>query len=223
MTSKRDFLAQHPLFNELYENELEALVAITEERDYPEGAVIAYQRDVGDSLYLVKSGLLLALSVSQEGQIVSQSKQHYMTGHFFNDSWLFTPGIHSATVKAIKPSRVLIIKGEAFLKFIEKFKISLEYLGLTPEAQQEARRSRVALPKQYAPLKLQPDELVEWQARLWRTRPGPGSADGHRAVGTLLPVDSILAYRQHLAYFSCGTYPNPDWPGCHWFSCFGLV
>lgn len=165
MTSKRDFLAQHPLFNELYDNELDALAALAEERDYPEGAVVAYQRDVGDSLYVVKSGLLLALSVSQEGQIVSQSKQHYMTGHFFNDRWLFTPGIHPATVKAIKPSRVLIIKGEAFLKFIEKFKISVEYLGLTPEAQQEARRSRVTLPKQYAPLKLQPDELVEWQAR----------------------------------------------------------
>lgn len=165
MTSKRDFLAQHPLFNELYDNELDALVAITEERDYPEGAVVAYQRDVGDSLYLVKSGLLLALSVSQEGEIISQSKQHYITGHFFNDSWLFTPGIHPATVKAVRPSRVLIIRGDAFLRFIEKFKIPLEYLGLTPDAQKEAMRSRVALPKQYAPLKLQPDELVEWQAR----------------------------------------------------------
>ena len=165
MTSKREFLAQHPLFNELYDNELDALVAITEERDYPEGAVVAYQRDVGDSLFLIKSGLLLALSVSQEGEIVSQSKQHYMTGHFFNDSWLFTPGIHPATVKAVRPSRVLIIKADAFLKFLEKFKIPLEYLGLTPDALKEARRSRVALPKQYAPLKLQPDELVEWQAR----------------------------------------------------------
>ena len=166
MTSKREFLAKHPLFHELYEDELDALAEITEERDYAEGSVVAYQRDVADSLYLVRSGHLLALSVNQIGEVITEDRKHYMAGQFFNDSWLFTPDIHPATVKAVRPSRVLIIKGEPFLKFIEKNQISLEYLALTEKAQTEARRSRLALPKrQYAPLKLQPDELVEWQAR----------------------------------------------------------
>lgn len=166
MTSKREFLAKHPLFQELYDDELDALAQITEERDYGEGSVIAYQRDIADSLYLVSSGHLLALSVNQIGEVMTEDRKHYMTGQFFNDSWLFTPNTHPATVKAVRPSRVLIIKGEPFLKFIEKNEIPLQYLGLTETAQAEARRSRVALPKRrYAPLKLQTDELVEWQAR----------------------------------------------------------
>ncbi|MBP7998921.1 MAG: cyclic nucleotide-binding domain-containing protein [Chloroflexi bacterium] len=166
MTSKRNFLAQHPLFSELYEDELTVLAAITEEREYPEGAVVAYQRDVADGLYLVRSGHLLALSVTQVGEVASQDKKHYMAGQFFDDAWLFAPGIHPATVKAVKPSRVLTIKGDNFLKFVEKHHIPVEYLGLTPQAQEAALRSRLALPKrQYAPLQLQPDELVEWQAR----------------------------------------------------------
>ncbi len=166
MTSKRDFLAKHPLFVELYDEELDELAAITEERDYPEGTVVAYQRDVADSLYIVRQGILLALSVNQEGQILTQEKQYYMPRQHFGDSWLFTPGTHSATVKAVRPSRVLVIRGEPFLKFLEKRNIPVEYLGLSEKAKTEALRSRVALPrKQYAPLRLQPDELVEWQAR----------------------------------------------------------
>lgn len=166
MTSKRDFLAKHSLFKELYDTELDALAAITEERDYPEGAVIAYQRDVADSLYIVKQGILLALTVSQQGEIVTQEKRHYMAGSAFGDIWLFTPGTHTATIKAVRPSRVLVIKGEPFLKFLETNDIPIEYLGLTEDAHDEALRSRLALPKrQYAPLQLQPDELVEWQAR----------------------------------------------------------
>lgn len=166
MTSKRDFLAKHPLFVELYDTELDALAAITDERDYPEGAVITYQRDVADSLYIVKQGILLALTVSQQGEVVTQEKRHYMAGSFLGDRWLFAPGTHQATVKAVRSSRVLVIKGETFLKFLETNNIPVEYLGLTKEAQEEALRSRLALPKrQYAPLQLQPDELVEWQAR----------------------------------------------------------
>lgn len=166
MTSKRDFLAQHSLFHELYDEELDDLVAITEEREYAEGGVVAYQRDIADSLYIVRTGHLLALSVNQVGEIVTQDKKHYMAGQFFGDAWLFTPETHPATVKAVRPSRVLIIKGDDFRKFEEKHKIPIEYLGFTGQAQDEALRSRLFLKeRQYTPLQLQPDELVEWQSR----------------------------------------------------------
>jgi CRP-like cAMP-binding protein len=60
MATKAEFLEQHSLFKELTEEEIEALALITDEVRYENGAMVAYQGDVADSLYIVKSGRLYA-------------------------------------------------------------------------------------------------------------------------------------------------------------------
>ena len=179
MTTNLDFLAQLNLFDSLTEDELAALDAITTEYEFDKGAVVAYQRDVADRLYIVKSGRLYAQTVDERG-IVRETRP-YLAGDWFGDAWLFVPGAHPSTVKATSNGRLLIIEGGDFLQFLEQNPSVLEALepdydvtdehlgGLSTEAWTEAQKSRIRADKRSAAVSLLPEELVELYLRrsLW--------------------------------------------------------
>ena len=48
MMTKAEFLQQHPLFEALSEEHIAALAQITDEVQYENGAMVAYQGDVAD-------------------------------------------------------------------------------------------------------------------------------------------------------------------------------
>lgn len=175
MASKEEFLAQLPIFQNLYQDELEALAYISEEYAFDDGAVIAYQRDVADSLYIVRSGRLFARSVDERG--IARSSRSYFTGDYFNDVWLFEPDAHDATVRGVGSGRIIIIQSSDFLQFLDRNPGVLAGLepeldqtgkvvaGLSLEAWEEAQKVRVIADRPSAAISLLPDELVEYQAR----------------------------------------------------------
>ena len=175
VTDKYDFLAQLPLFDALTNDELAALDAITEEFEFDNGAVVAYQRDVADSLTIVKSGRLFAQEVDDRG-IVRETRP-YLPGQWFGDEWLFVPGAHPATVKATSNGRLLLIRSSDFLQFLEKHPGVLEAMepeydetdshigGMSNEAWAEAQKSRMKADKRSAAVNLLPEELVELYLR----------------------------------------------------------
>ena len=175
VTDKYDFLAQLPLFDALTNDELAALDAITEEFEFDNGAVVAYQRDVADSLTIVKSGRLFAQEVDDRG-IVRETRP-YRPGQWFGDEWLFVPGAHPATVKATSNGRLLLIRSSDFLPFLEKHPGVLEAMepeydetdshigGMSNEAWAEAQKSRMKADKRSAAVNLLPEELVELYLR----------------------------------------------------------
>jgi CRP-like cAMP-binding protein/membrane protein YdbS with pleckstrin-like domain len=164
MTTKAQFLGQLEIFAQLEDDELEDLAALTDEYEFDEGAIIAYQRDVANLFYIVREGRLFSQRIDQRG-IVREAKA-YDVGGYFNDAWLFTPGIHPASIKASSDGRLLVITEPNFLKFLEKHPQALPYLNLSEEAQEESTRSRAALSqKQYQVMGLMPDELVELESR----------------------------------------------------------
>ncbi len=193
MTDKNSFLSSLPLFSGLDLFELDDLAAITREYDYPERAVVAYQRDVADRLIIVREGHLLAYSLDDRGELAWE--RHYMAGDYFDDRWLFTPHTFPATVKTVEPSRLMIIGGSDFLDFVERHPGALDRLdpgdaelaaaataatawvssdepaegraaGLSAEAWEEALQSRAAVtPRQFRAARLQPDELIMYEAR----------------------------------------------------------
>ena len=184
MTTKAEFLGQLHIFANLEANELEDLAAVAEEFEFDEGAVIAYQRDVASAFYALRAGRLFAQTFDRRG-IIRETKA-YQPGDYFDDAWLFTQGIHTATIKATEPGRLLLITEQNFLRFLETHPGALDYLQLSPVAEEEAERSRLALPqkRQYKGMGLMPDELVELETR--RTRwllPGK----------VILPVLGLLA------------------------------
>lgn len=175
MTTKLEFLAQSSLFYALDEAELRALASISNEYEYEDGAVVAYQRDVADSLYIVRTGRLFARAVDERG--IVRETQAYVPGDHFGDIWLFASDVHPATVKATGNSHVIIIKGIEFLKFLEVYPEALAQLepdfdevegieiGLSYEAWAEAKKSRLRADRQSAAVSLLSDELVEFHAR----------------------------------------------------------
>lgn len=175
MASKREFLAQLPIFEKLYEDELEELARISQEYTFEDDAVIAYQRDVADSLYIIRSGRLFAYTVDERG--VARGSRPYLAGDYFKDVWLFAPAAHDATVKGSGSGRIIVIQSSDFLQFLNENPGVLEGLrpelnengevisGLSLEAWEAAQKSRLRADRQSAAINLLPDELVEYQAR----------------------------------------------------------
>jgi CRP-like cAMP-binding protein len=175
VTSKLDFLAELPIFAALNEAELIALGRISQEYAFEEGAVIAYQRDVADSLYIVRKGRLFVRSVDERG--IVRETQAYGPGDYFGIPWLFAEHAHPATVRATEPGQLIIIKGSDFLEFLDKNGYVLDKLepfydfegelvsGLPAEAWEMARKIRLRADKRSAAVSLLPDELVEYSSR----------------------------------------------------------
>ena len=164
MVSKVEFLGQLPIFSELYPEELEALAQITDEYEFEEGAPIAYQRDVADKFYIVRSGRLIGRHLDERGII--QERKFYLPGDYFKDVWLFSSMTHDMTVNAAAPGRMLVIEQKKFLPFLVRNPELLAGLILSEEAIAEAEHSQAALPGRAARrLNLLTDETVEYFER----------------------------------------------------------
>jgi uncharacterized membrane protein YdbT with pleckstrin-like domain len=171
-----DFLEQLPIFANLTDEELEELVNICQVYEFDEGAVIAYQRDVADSLFIVQNGRLYAQRLDKQG-VVRESHQ-YFPGEYFGEGWLFTPHTHPATITAASNGRLILITGQDFLKFLVANPTILANLepeepiddgdkpaGLSPAGWEEALKVRGRADRKSSAVNLLPDELVEYQAR----------------------------------------------------------
>jgi CRP-like cAMP-binding protein/membrane protein YdbS with pleckstrin-like domain len=175
VTDKAEFLAELPIFSQLDADYLEDLAAIAREYEFDEGAVVAYQRDVVEDMYIVRSGRLYAQRLDDNG-IVRESRQ-YFAGDYFQDMWLFVPQTHPATVTAAQNGRLLLINNHDFIAFVTQHPGALVALepdadidgnvmsGLSLEAWTEAEKLKGREDRKSSRVNLLPDELVEYQAR----------------------------------------------------------
>jgi len=178
VTTKLEFLGDHPLFVDLDDAELLALNQIAQECDFKEDSIIAYQRDVADEMVIVRSGRLYAQEVDPQGVVRAANTRQFTADDFFGAEWLFEIGTHPSTVTGTHDGRIIIIKGEDFRRLLISYPNAIHrlepvlddegqwYSGL-PEAAWEkadklplkARRERIG------PIRLLPDELVEYYSR----------------------------------------------------------
>ncbi|HZD11725.1 MAG TPA: cyclic nucleotide-binding domain-containing protein [Candidatus Binatia bacterium] len=170
------FLDTLPIFKYLTHEELRALAAISTEYEVPAGAVLAYQRDVADALYIVRSGRLYARGVDEQG--VVREAQAYAPGEHFDDVWLFTPRVHPATVRVTDAGRIVVIRSSDFIDFLERYPEALDHLapeyddegnvvaGLSSAAWEEAQKSRMSPARPSYPVgELPAEELIEFATR----------------------------------------------------------
>ncbi|MBE7534091.1 MAG: cyclic nucleotide-binding domain-containing protein [Chloroflexi bacterium] len=175
MTTKLKFLQNYHLFKELDPEDLADLAALVEEYEYRDGAIVAYQRDAADSLFIVKSGRLYAKTV--ERGIVTQSR-HYLPGDYFGLDWLFAPHVHPAAIQAKahddQPVRLLVLRSRDFLPFLSGHHDVIDALEPVydatdtqvagfPEAQYaEALKMKAKRDRRSDTMKVLPDELIEF-------------------------------------------------------------
>ncbi|MCP4360260.1 MAG: cyclic nucleotide-binding domain-containing protein [Chloroflexi bacterium] len=178
MITKFDFLAQHPLFEGLEDDELEELATLAEEFEYQDGTVVAYQRDVADCLFIVKSGRLYAQAVERG---VVTSSDDFLPGDYLGLDWLFTPSIHPATVQATsrddRPIRLIIFKGRRFLHYLSNNHAAIDSLspiyddtdtliaGFPEEVHKQALKIKAKRDRRSNTMNILPDELIEFISR----------------------------------------------------------
>jgi uncharacterized membrane protein YdbT with pleckstrin-like domain len=176
MPGRLDFLQQLDIFSELTEDEIIDLARVAKEFEFDDGAVIAYQRDVANSMYIVREGRLYAQRVDQSG--VVREARAYTAGEHFGEEWLFAPTIHPATVKGQGGGRVIIIDGPDFLSFLVTHLDALDALepyydeftgeliaGLPAAAWEEAEKYRERNVPGRTLINLLPDEIIEYKTR----------------------------------------------------------
>lgn len=205
MNDTYDFLAKLPLFDRLTEKEVESIVAISREYSFDDGSIIAYQRDVADSFYLVKNGRLYAEQVGKDG--VVRASKAYKKGDFFEETWLFEQATHTHTIRGTENGRLLIISQKDFLTFLKDNPDVLNGLeplkengkivaGLSDEAWEMAKRTSVKADRQSKSAELLPDELVEfftrrskWYLLVQMILPTIGIIFGLALAGILLTIN----------------------------------
>jgi CRP-like cAMP-binding protein len=178
VANKLEFIATLPIFADLSDAAQAAVARVATEYSFKQNAVIAYQRDVAGSLTIVKEGRLFARGLDANG-IVRETRS-YTPGQYFNDLWLFVPGIHSATVKGAEDGRLLIIAGPAFVKLLQDFPAIVDQLaprdsdgtryGLSDAAWLEAQKLKLRRQVRASSADaLLPEERLEYFARrsLW--------------------------------------------------------
>lgn len=178
MTTKLQFLGEHPLFENLFDDELLALNQVAQEYAFGSGAVVAYQRDLADSLYIVRDGRLYAKEVDEQGIVRDSNTRQYGPNEFFGAEWLFDVGSHPATVTGTDPGRLIIIKGDDFRQFLRAYPGAIPrleplvdfdgnwYSGLPEDVWEIAERMPLVERRDHiGPIRLLPDEIVEYYSR----------------------------------------------------------
>lgn len=185
MTDLAEFLESLPPFSYLTEDEVDDLAAICEERKYHDGAVVAFQGDVADAMYIVRSGRLYAerRDKPKEGEHgLVWARKEYLPGDYFGEEWLLMPGVHPETVIASslrgEPATVIVIPNGRFLNYLNYHpecvpNLAPEYdpatdelvAGLDPHVWEKARKADVKQKTKQSVVPVLPDELVEFSSR----------------------------------------------------------
>ena len=158
------FLEQLDIFSDLEESELVDLAYIIDEYEFDQNAIIAYQRDIAENFIIVLNGRLFSQQVDNLG-VVRESRS-YFPGQYLEDTWLFTPSAHEATIRGAGDGRILCIPRQKFLAYLDANPYLIDFLQLSEAAEDIATTISFDQPsKQAAELKLLPGERIRYMER----------------------------------------------------------
>jgi serine/threonine protein phosphatase PrpC len=125
---KRDVLANMPLFSRLTERELLRVMQAVEVRELKDAEVVIREGDKGDELFIVLDGKVL---VSRGGQALT----HLGPGEHVGEMALIRSVPRSATVTAVGPAELIVIRRGDFFEILRKeheiaVKMLWQFLGV---------------------------------------------------------------------------------------------
>ena len=118
--SKREILAESPLFDNLLPPELSMLAELFNERSYNAGEVIFHEGDIGDSMYVIATGELDVLRKNPAGE-------HHVIAtlaapQFFGEMSLIDKEYRSASVRAKTATTILQLSNENLHIFAKNYR-----------------------------------------------------------------------------------------------------
>lgn len=113
MTSAIELLRHVDLFGHLTETQLQELAAQTRELNFRKHAILMTEGDIGESMYVVKSGSVKVYVSDDDGHELVLYQQG--VGAVIGDIALLDDEPRSASVSTLEPSTALMIGKQAFL------------------------------------------------------------------------------------------------------------
>ena len=107
-----------PLFADLSEAEIQRISMITRKKKYPKNSVIVFEKDPGDSLYIVDSGQVKVVLTGEDGREVILSVLG--EADFFGEMALIDDMPRSANVIAMEDSRLIVLYRDDFHRVLEE-------------------------------------------------------------------------------------------------------
>jgi CRP/FNR family transcriptional regulator, cyclic AMP receptor protein len=117
-SNSEEFLRKVGLFAGLGEAQLESLVKVSHTRLIPRGAIVFFQDDPADVLYIILSGSITVLLSNVDGRELIISEMH--PGEYFGELGLITGKPRSATAVAHEKSELVIVPKEVFLALLDR-------------------------------------------------------------------------------------------------------
>jgi CRP/FNR family transcriptional regulator len=136
---EEDILKEHPYFSELDTDKLVEISKLIITKSYKKGEIIFFEGDLGESLYLVKSGKvkLIKMVESGEEQIINIVK----AGDIFAEVVLFDDGNYPATAITMEDTEVGIINGKDIEKLMYRIpEIALKILKVMSKRLRRAQQ-----------------------------------------------------------------------------------
>jgi CRP/FNR family transcriptional regulator, cyclic AMP receptor protein len=114
------------ILQDLQEKELQQVLDIAEERDFPQGATIMREGEPGEMMYIIRAGEVeitkrLILEIDEDAprdKVMIRLRADQ--GVIFGEMALIENDVRSATVSALTPCRLLEVKKDAFFKLINQ-------------------------------------------------------------------------------------------------------
>ena len=107
-----------PFFTQLTERELELVRSLSSEKHYPKNAVVLTEGEMGDSLYMIRSGKVKVFIGDQEGR--EMILKILGPGDFFGEMSMIDKQPRSASITTLETSVFLVLSHAAFEKCIEQ-------------------------------------------------------------------------------------------------------
>lgn len=113
MSSTTEFLARVPLFASCTSEEIEAIAQSVQEQSFEPGQIIVTQGTPGQAFYMVLSGRVEILRDAR-------SLGAFGPGDFFGEMSLLDSAPRSATIRAIEPTKCIMLASWDFKSLLEK-------------------------------------------------------------------------------------------------------
>jgi hypothetical protein len=113
------------IFEGLSVGELAAVASVTEEASFDEQQVVIQQGDPGNTLYLVIDGEVAVIKLQEDGSELELDR--IGSGDYFGEMALFEQIPRTATIRTVKPCRMLLLHKQQFDEMVREYpQIALE-------------------------------------------------------------------------------------------------
>ena len=107
-----------PLFSGLEDEDLQSLIAVASRRKYPKDAVIFFEHDLGDALFMILSGRVKVTILSDDGREIILAM--LSDNDFFGEMSLLDNEPRSATAISLQETEMVVLHQKEFLSIVEK-------------------------------------------------------------------------------------------------------